>query len=548
MIICVSVFICQPAFSQNDFTRADSLRGMLTSLRTCFDVTYYHLDVRIDPGKQTVAGSNTIQFRATIDFKKMQLDLVEHMKVEAIKFKGDDLKFERDLTAIYIDFPEKLKKDKIYELTIFYGGEPKIARRPPWQGGLIWSADKEGNPWVAVTVQGEGAFHWWPNKEHQEDEPDSMLLSITIPDTLMNISNGRLRAKNDLSDGWSRWDWFISYPINNYNVTINIAKYAHFNDFFISEDGDTLTLDYNVLPYNLDKAKEQFKQVKPMFECFENVFGKYPFYRDGFKLVESPHLGMEHQSAVAYGNNYQNGYLGRGSSKYGILFDFIIVHETAHEWWGNSVTSKDIADMWVHESFGAYAEALYAECMWGYEAYLDYQNGKKYSIKNDRPIIGQYDVNSPGSRDMYSKGSMVLHTLRSVVDNDSLWFEVLRGIQKTFAYKTITSEDIFDLIIEKTGKDLTSFFNQYFRHTNIPELQTSVITRGDSMSLLYKWSADVADFNMPVKVTTANEKYEFIYPTTEFQTIELNLSDAKNFKVAEELFYINVKHSLRYRE
>ncbi len=274
MLICALGCTYLPVLSASDFTKADTLRGLLTPLRTCFDVTYYHLDVKIDPGKQTVAGKNTIQFRALDNFDRMQVDLVEHMKISTIKFNGDDLKFDRDLTAVYIDFSAKLQKDEVYEITIFYSGEPKVATRPPWRGGFVWSNDEVGNPWVAVTVQGEGAFHWWPNKEHQEDEPDSMLLSITVPDTLMNISNGRLRAKTALSDGWTRWDWFISYPINNYNVTINIAKYAHFNEFFVSDDGDTLTLDYYVLPNNLNKAKEHFKQVKPMFECFENVFGK----------------------------------------------------------------------------------------------------------------------------------------------------------------------------------------------------------------------------------------------------------------------------------
>ncbi len=333
----------------------------------------------------------------------------------------------------------------------------------------------------------------------------------------------------------------MSYPINNYNVTLNIAKYAHFDDIYIHNDSDTLTLDYYVMPYNLEKAKQQFKQVKPMLACFEKLFGKYPFYRDGYKLVESPHLGMEHQTAVAYGNRYLNGYLGRASSEVGLKFDFIIVHETAHEWWGNSVTSKDIADMWIHESFGAYSEALYVECMNGYEAGLEYQNGKKQDVRNDRPIIGHYNVNHQGSGDMYPKGSFMLNTLRHVIDNDSLWFAIVRGIAEEFKYQTITTEDIVRYVNNQTGSDYTHLFDQYLRYPNIPELHITVTKQGESVTARHRWEADVEDFRMPIKVTTAKDTYEFIHPTTEWHMIELGDIDPEEFRVAEDLFFVDVK-------
>ncbi len=541
MAITSNVIAIEMDDDESRFSRADTLRGMLTPLRTSYDVTYYHLDVKVDPAAKTVAGSNLIQFRVVNDFERMQIDLAENMNLEKIVFQDDTLDFEREFGAVYIDFPKKLKKDTVHEIMVFYSGKPQVAARPPWDGGLVWSEDKKGNPWVAVTVQGDGAYLWWPNKEHQSDEPDSMLISVTVPDTLMNVSNGRFRGKAKFADAWTRWDWFVSYPINNYNVTLNIAKYAHFDDIYIHNDSDTLTLDYYVMPYNLEKAKQQFKQVKPMLACFEKLFGKYPFYRDGYKLVESPHLGMEHQTAVAYGNRYLNGYLGRASSEVGLKFDFIIVHETAHEWWGNSVTSKDIADMWIHESFGAYSEALYVECMNGYEAGLEYQNGKKQDVRNDRPIIGHYNVNHQGSGDMYPKGSFMLNTLRHVIDNDSLWFAIVRGIAEEFKYQTITTEDIVRYVNNQTGSDYTHLFDQYLRYPNIPELHITVTKQGESVTARHRWEADVEDFRMPIKVTTAKDTYEFIHPTTEWHMTELGDIDPEEFRVAEDLFFVDVK-------
>ncbi len=553
LLLCL-VFISQTILSQSPngnlsqrFTRADTLRGMLTPERSCYDVTYYHLDIRVDPEKRFISGSNKIRFRAVNPFKKMQIDLYDNMEIESVAFKSQkSLLFAREYNAVFIELPETVAKGSEAEITIHYSGNPRVSLRPPWHGGFTWASDSSGNPWVAVTCQGDGASLWWPNKDHQSDEPDSMMLSVTVPPGLQNISNGRLRNKETLDDGWERYNWFISYPINNYNVTLNIGKFAHFSDVYTNADNETLTLDYYVLPASLEKAKKQFQQVKPMMECLEKYFGKYPFYRDGFKLIESPHNGMEHQTAVAYGNRFLGGYLGKAPAAVGLEFDFIILHETAHEWWGNSVTSNDIADMWIHESFGAYTEAVYVEHFYGYDEALKYINGKKQTVGNAQPIIGVYNVHKRGAGDMYNKGQLVLNTLRNVIDNDSLWFSILLGIQDTFKYQSIDAVDVFNYINQKTGQDFGYFFEQYLKHPEIPELAIFLRKSGKRVSMQYKWNADVTDFRMPVKVTTSKSQFEFIYPTTEDQTMELNEMALEDFQIAEDLFYVNLNLRWQY--
>jgi len=527
------------------FTRADTLRGMLTPLRTCYDVNYYHLSVKVDTAARTIEGSNTIRFAVVNDFDVMQVDLFENMKIHRITYEGSELRYDRELGAMYIHFAKKLKRKAMHEITIEYSGIPQEAKRPPWEGGFTWTHDAEGNPWIAVTCQGTGASLWWPNKDHQSDEPDSMLLGVTVPSNLMDVSNGRLRSKADLGNGLTRYNWFISHPINNYNVTLNIGKFAHFGDTYMS-GRDVLTLDYYVMPENLEKARRQFDQVKPMMACFEKFFGPYPFIRDGFKLIESPHNGMEHQSAVAYGNRYVLGYRGNASSEVGLMFDFIIIHESAHEWWGNSVTSNDIADMWIHESFGAYAEAVYVECLYGYDKAMSYVNGKKSGVLNDRPIIGAYGVHNRGSGDMYNKGQLVLNTLRHVVDNDSLWWDIVKSIPERFKYSSIDAEDIFKFVNQKTGSDYSYFFEQYLKRANPPRLETVVTKKGQAVELRHRWVAEVEDFRMPIKVTGGDGTYVFIHPTTSWQTIRLDKIDPEKFRVAENQFYVEVKTSIKY--
>jgi aminopeptidase N len=528
------------------FSRADSLRGMLSPERTCYDVRFYDLNVRVDPADSSVRGSNDIVFDVVRPFTRMQVDLFANMNIDGITLKGSTSKvsFTREADAVFVNFPKELAASSHQTLHIAYSGKPVVAKRPPWDGGFSWDKDKSGRPWVMVTCQGTGASLWWPTKDHQADEPDSMMISITVPPGLEDISNGRLHSTEKLADGWTRFNWFVSYPINTYSVTVNIGNYAHFADTY---QGKTpLTLDYYVLPENLEKAKTHFAQVKPMMACFERVFGPYPFPRDGYKLVECSHTGMEHQSAVAYGNWYIGGYRGRAPSEAGLKFDFIIIHESAHEWWGNSITAKDVADMWIHESFGAYAEALFVECQYGYAEALKYINGKRSNVGNRSPIIGTFNVNREGSPDMYDKGQLVLNTLRSVLNNDSLWFDIMRGLMSTFGMQTVTGEDITGYITKRAGTDLSYFFDQYLRFPKIPVLDVSSWKKGNESGARYRWRTDVKGFHMPIRVTTGKGQWGWITPTTEWQTMSLGDLAPENFAIEKDRFYVDVRLNYVY--
>jgi aminopeptidase N len=535
LILLFAPFLALSQQQEETFTRADSLRGLLSPERTCYNLTFYHLDVRIDPSDSSVRGYNDITFRVEAPFHRMQLDLFRNMHLDSTVLDGETLPFSREEDAFFVETHRTLRKGEQHTLRVSYSGKPQVARRPPWQGGFTWERD-QGNPWVVVTCQGTGASLWWPNKDQQADRPDSMLISVTVPPGLEDVSNGRLRAKVLLADGWTRYDWFVSYPINNYNVTVNIGRYAHFSDVYAGDD--TLTLDYFVLPENLEKAKAHFAQVKQMIGCYEHFFGPYPFPRDGYKLVECPHTGMEHQSAVAYGNRYLGGYRGRAPAEVGLKFDFIIIHESAHEWWGNSIAAKDIADMWIHESFAAYAEALYVEEYYGEDEALKYMNGKKPNIRNRSPIIGVFGVNREGSGDMYDKGQLVLNTLRSSLGNDSLWFSALRSLSEHFRYQTVRGEDIVGYLSSATGRDLHAFFDQYLRFSRIPVLEVSLTKKGEDVVARYRWSADVEDFRMPIRVTLQKGRWDWIAPTSQWQTVKLSGVDPEDFRVEEDRFYV----------
>lgn len=524
--------LAQLGKDKTEFTRADTLRGALSEERLCYDVTYYHLNAKISPHEKFLKGSNQIRFKVVKNTKRIQVDLFENMHVDRIVYNDQEVKYKREYGAVFIDFPVELKAGTMQNIYIDYSGKPQVAINAPWDGGFTYDKDSAGNDWVAVSCQGTGASCWWPCKDHQSDEPDSMLISISCPSNLMDVSNGRLRKTTDLKNGYTRYDWFVANPINTYNVTFDIGVFAHFGDTL-----GALTLDYYVLPENLDKAKVQFQQVKPMLICFENYFGKYPWYEDGYKLVETPYLGMEHQSAVAYGNKYQNGYLGQSLSSSGIgkKFDYIIIHESAHEWWGNNVTTKDIADMWVHEGFGMYAEALYCECMWGKDDYMRYINGMKFSIQNKTTLIGPYNVNKEGSGDMYNKGAMLLHTLRSIFDNDARFFAVIKGIQKDFFHQTVTTGQIENSFSRAYGKSLDPIFNQYLRFTAPPKILFKTTETG----IEYKWQADAKGFNMPLKIVNADKTYTALYPTQEWQKLK-GYTSVENIKVASDLYYVKI--------
>jgi aminopeptidase N len=520
------------------YNRADELRGNLSPLRSCYDVIFYNLNIKINIPEKSIAGSNTIYYKILNDFDKIQIDLFANMQIDSILHQNKKLTYTREYNAVFIYFGEKQLKNNIDNIIVYYHGKPKIAVRPPWEGGFVWTQDKKGNDWVAVACENIGASLWYPNKDHLSDKPDSMMISCTVPSNLKCISNGNLINTIPVDNNSTKYVWFISYPILNYNATICIGNYINFYDYYI-HDNDSLRLDYYVFDYNLDKAKKQFKQVKPLLKCYEKFFGPYPFPKDGYALIETPFAGMEHQSAIAYGNYYKNGYAGEDYSLLNLDFDYIIIHETGHEWWGNSLSMGDLADMWIHEAFTTYAEMLYVDCMYGSNKALQYINMKKNYVLNDAPCIPEYNLNKEGSQDMYSKGALMLHTIRNVIDDDKIWFDILLGLQKDFKYKTVNYNDIVNYMNLKSGKNLSKIFNQYLKHKYPPLLHYSLKKQGPNLIIKYKWEETIDDFDMPVKIYTAKNKLEFIYPITKSykETVIKNMKP-KDFKIALDLFFI----------
>jgi hypothetical protein len=517
---------------QNGFTRADTLRGKLTPLRTCYDVTFYHLDIALDMVSRSVSGKNLIRFKVEKNFSRMQIDLYDNMKIDRIMFKGKPLTYTREYNAVFIDFPETLEVSTRAEIQIFYAGKLKIPDFSiPMDGGVLWDKDSLGNGWVQMVCQGSGASLWWPNKDHQSDEPDSMRIWITVPAEYTEISNGRLERKTILPENKTRYEWFVSYPINNYNVTFNVGKYAHFTDQYASSD--TLTIDYYVMPYNIEKAKRLFTQVKPMLRIFEDHFGPYPFPRDGFTLVESLYP-MEHQSGVCFGK------IGPQAS---FEANALLWHESAHEWWGNSITCKDVADMWVHEAFATYAELIVADSLVGEEAVTGLINDQFGAIIGAEPLTGVYDVNHIhyDIGDMYSKGSLILHTFRTALNNDKLWKDLLRAIQVRFRHQTISAAELISFINDFTKKDLTSFFDQYLHHKEFPSLLLKLKQEGRNLTVGYRWKTEVKNFNMPVRVTKKPGVFGFIEPSSEvWKTISLKEFSEAEFNVDDENFLIDI--------
>ncbi|WP_348797132.1 M1 family metallopeptidase [Flavobacterium adhaerens] len=483
--------------SEKVFTHQDTLRGSVTKERAWWDVKHYNLDIKVNASDSTIVGSNTIQYKVLDNYNIMQIDLQNPMQITRVLQDGKELKYKRDGNVFFITMVSKAKVGEIKEVKIFYQGKPKIAVNPPWDGGITWKKDKNKNDFIASSCQGLGASVWWPNKDHMYDEVEGMTIQVNVPKNLIDVSNGRLKNVKELKDGTKTYTWVVKNPINNYGVNINIGDYVMFSEQYKGEKGN-LDCTYYVLKDNLEKAKKHFKDVPRMLKAFEHWFGPYPFYEDSFKLVETPYLGMEHQSCVTYGNGYQNGYLGHDLSGtgWGLKFDFIIIHESGHEWFANNITYKDIADMWIHESFTCYSESLFVEYYYGKDAGAEYVQGIRKNIENDKPIIGHYDVNNEGSGDMYYKGANMLHTLRQLINNDEKWRSILRGLNSTFYHQTVTTKQIEDYIIQQTGFDLNAFFNQYLRDTRIPTLEYSY----DGKALKYRWTNIVSGFEMPVNV------------------------------------------------
>jgi aminopeptidase N len=513
-------------------THADILRGSYGPYRANNDLLFYALTVRVDPVAQTIAGDNVIRFKMLQDGSRIQIDLHHALAVNKILFDKKPLAYDRDGDAVFINFPNPLHAGKKYSIDFFYSGHPVEEGR---FGGFTFGKDPAGRPWITTSCEDVGASVWWPNKDQWRDEPqDGMKLSVSVPDALSDVSNGRFEGKKDLGDGYTQWNWHVHYPINNYDVALNIGDYTHFGGKL-----GRLTLDYYVLPEDLEKGRKQFAQVPEMLRAYNHYFGEYPFRKDGYKLVQVPYAGMEHQSAVAYGNHFENGYYGRDWTGVGISlkFDFIIIHESGHEWFGNSITAQDRADMWIHEGWTTYLESLYVEYRWGKTDSLKYVNGFKSHVKNDRPIIPAYGVNATPPEDQYFKGALMLNTLRSIVDDDKKWFALIHDFYQNFKYQTITTDQVVAWFNQHTGMDLTPIFNQYLRHTQIPALQLKFDSAAGTVA--YRWQADETDFSMPVKVGDP-QHWDLIHPTTHWQTMKTQLPEDK-FAVATDLYYINVE-------
>ncbi|MGD0498438.1 MAG: M1 family metallopeptidase [Bryobacteraceae bacterium] len=511
--------------------RADLLRGAYGPYRANNDLLSYHLDVRVDPEKEFLSGKNAIRFKMLTDGRRIQLDLHAALHVDKILFGGAALPYEREFGAVFVDFPETLRAGRVYAIDFYYSGNPVQAGR---FGGIAFRKDPSGRPWINTACEDVGASVWWPNKDQWRDEVQNMRISVSIPNGLVDVSNGKFVGQTDLGDGYTRWDWRVDYPINNYDVALNIGAYQRFAGRLGS-----LPLDFYALPEDLDKAKAQFAQAKGMLEAYQHYFGPYPFRKDGYKLIEVPYPGMEHQSAVAYGNHFANGYLERDWTGVGISprFDFIIVHESAHEWFGNSVTAADVSDMWIHEGWATYLECLYVEYMYGRDDSLKYVNALRSKVKNSLPIITQRGVNRTPPEDQYFKGALLLNTLRSVVNNDRRWWALIRGFYQRFKYRNIMTEDVVEYFNRKTGMNLTPVFNQYLRHAAIPALELKFDDAQGEVS--YRWKADEPGFAMPVRVGT-KDHWRIVYPTTEWKTMKTELKESE-FEAATELYYIAVR-------
>lgn len=517
-----------------NFTRRDSLQGGLRDERNSFDVQRYDLNITVNPDKRFISGYNDITFKVVENTQKIQLDLFENMQVDSILLKDQKLLYKRDNDAVFISFPKPLQKGNEEKLRFYYSGYPIVAKNAPWDGGFVFAKDSDDKPWIGVAVQGTGASLWYPVKDHQTDEPDKgASIKVAVPNGLMNVSNGRFIGSEDLKNGYTRWDWEVTNPINNYNITLNIADYVHIHD-----NHKGLDLDYYVLRKNEDKARKHFEEVKPMMDCFQSKFGKYPFFEDGYKLVETPYLGMEHQSAVAYGNKYRKGYLGNDISGTGVgmTFDYITIHETGHEWFGNSITSKDVADMWIHEGFTTYSESVFIECQYGYDKAMQYITGQQLRVINDKPIIGIFGVNKEGSGDMYYKGALLLNTLRHIVNNDDKWWKILLKYSETYKKQIIDRETVVAFFNKETGRDLTPVFDQYLKYRSIPKLQI----RLNNNKLEYRWQTDVVNFTMPVSIIVKNKQVR-LDATNNWQTIKTDAAGTDEIKVEKTKFYVRLE-------
>ena len=539
---CIALLLIFVTFSnglaqQSNFSKQDTLRGSITPERIWWDLLHYNLDFKVSPYSKSIEGSNLIRYEVLSQNQLMQIDLQPPMEIMSVIENNKKINYKRDGNVYYIQLKKNQQIGAINEIIIHFKGAPKISNNPPWDDGFTWGKDNNGTDFIATSCQGGGSSIWWPSKDHMYDEPDQGIeLNITAPKNLISVSNGRHIQTKENSYKTNTSTWKVINPINNYGVNINIGDYVHFKEEYKGKKG-VLDCDYYVVSYNLEKAKKQFKEVSRTLEAFEHWFGPYPFYEDSYKLVEVPYLGMEHQSSVTYGNGYKNGYKGidLSGTGWGLKFDFIIVHESGHEWFANNITNIDIADMWIHESFTAYSENLFLDYHFGTEASNAYVTGTRKNIQNDKPIIGNYNVNNSGSSDMYYKGANMLHTLRQIIDNDKKWRSILVGLNKDFYHQTVTTLQIENYIDKYFEIDLKPFFNQYLRTIKIPTLDYKL----ENNNLLYKWSNVVDGFSIPIKVFI-NSTSQWIRPTSRWKKL-LSDKNINSFSV-DNNFYIETEN------
>jgi aminopeptidase N len=529
----LSLLIANNSLAQ-PFSKQDYLHGKLTKIRSNFDVKMYEITVKVDIENKYISGKNKITFLANADLKKIQIDLKLPMQIEKVELQGQLLLYKQDSNAYFITFKKIIKKGQKTTIEVFFKGNPPIAKNAPWDGGFVFSKDSANKPWVGLACEGIGAYCWLPCKDHLSDEAETMVMHLQVPNDLIGVSNGKWIGKTPLNNGYTQFDWKTSYPINNYNITINIADYAQIQDDYRSPLNGILVLNYFVLRANLEKAKVHFKQVKDMMACFERFFTPYPFWNDGYKLVETPYWGMEHQSCIAYGSDYKNNEWG---------FDFIIVHESAHEWFGNNLSMKDPADMWIHESFTTYSESVYVEFKQGYANAVKYLNSQKHYIKNLTPIIAPMNVYYHGRKDndIYYKGTWMLHTMRNMLNSDTCWFNMLYELNDDLRYKTLTSTEIENYISKRTRFNFKPFFNQYLRHSELPVFEYSFVEKNNKLELKYRLKTNVSNLEMPIRAMISKGNFEYIIPANHWKVLELQYNSKQNFKVDTDNFLINVK-------
>ncbi|HQQ93514.1 MAG TPA: M1 family metallopeptidase [Bacteroidia bacterium] len=523
LITCylILVLACQYNLQAQNYTHADTLRGSVSKARMWWDLNHYDLSVSFNYRDSSIRGKNVIRYKVLQPEQIMQLDLMEPMVLDSVVQDGQACRWKKDGNAYFIELARAQLGGEYKTLLTYFHGKPRVAKQPPWDGGIVWARDIRQRPWISVACQGMASSVWFPSKDHQYDEVDSCAMHFTVPSDLVAVSNGRMRGVRMNPDGSATYDWAVRNPINNYNIIPYIGQYVHFGDT-LNGEGGILDLDYWVLQENLDIARKQFAQVKLMLRAFEFWFGKYPFYEDGYKLVEAPYLGMEHQSAIAYGNKYKNGYLGTDLSLtgWGLKWDFIIVHESGHEWFGNNMTVKDVADNWVHEGFTAYSECLFVQSQYGKKAADDYIIGTRIGVLNDEPVIAAYNVNRDGSGDMYYKAANMLHIIRQIAGNDSLFRSMLRDMNTKFWHQTVTSVQIENYMANYLNLDLQKIFDQYLRTTRIPMLEF----KQQGRKISYRWTNCVKHFDMPLKLILPTREF-WINPTEKWQKTELSLEE-----------------------